>query len=276
MNVLLALLLIPILVIIYFKLRKGAYNNKLRLLFLLCAIILIFCLPILAILFFLGGSIFHILFVRKNIKNDLIKKSEITTTVCFVIACLLSSLFVIVVSYNDIDNKEKIKQTTSKPVSNNKKENDDEKERINQENKNQKVIEQPTYYDDPQINQQVYNNITKSMEKLNALTGQDIKKYKVNTQIYNQDKKPNAIVTVDLKGVDVKGESKYRDEDLEYNASHISSNFVGRNEISGGFHGYFEKLIVRFKKDDREIGEATVTFEGYDSLDEKIKLIRFD
>ncbi len=75
------------------------------------------------------------------------------------------------------------------------------------------------------------------------MTSQDIKKYKVNTQIYNQDKKPNVIVTVDLKGVHVKGESKYRDEDLEHNAKHISSNFVGSNEIWGGFHGYFDKLI---------------------------------
>jgi hypothetical protein len=42
-----------------------------------------------------------------------------------------------------------------------------------------------------QINQQVYNNIARSMELLNALTSQYIKKYKVNTQIYNQVKKTN-------------------------------------------------------------------------------------
>ncbi|WP_311063174.1 hypothetical protein [Staphylococcus epidermidis] len=52
------------------------------------------------------------------------------------------------------------------------------------------------------------------MTLLNSLTSQDIKEYKVNTQIYNQDKKPNVIITVDLKGKEdySNSELKYRTE----------------------------------------------------------------
>ncbi|QXU91404.1 hypothetical protein [Staphylococcus epidermidis] len=59
------------------------------------------------------------------------------------------------------------------------------------------------------------------MTLLNSLTSQDIKEYKVNTQIYNQDKKPNVIITVDLKG-----KEDYSNSELKYRTEHISSNFT--------------------------------------------------
>lgn len=158
------------------------------------------------------------------------------------------------------DVKKNEKQSSSKDK--NKSHEDNDK---SLKNNNEDTSNSHEYYDDPNLDKQVYEDIEESMTRLNSLTSQDIKEYKVNTQIYNQDKKPNVIVTVDLKG-----KEDYSNGELKYRTEHISSNFTGRNEIEGGFNGYFDKLYIKFKEDGIDVGEAKVKFN--DSFNPEVQI----
>ncbi|QXU78861.1 hypothetical protein KFV55_13360 (plasmid) [Staphylococcus epidermidis] len=158
------------------------------------------------------------------------------------------------------DVKKNKKQSSSKDKNKSHENND-----RSLKNNNEDTSNSHEYYDDPSLDKQVYEDIKESMTLLNSLTSQDIKEYKVNTQIYNQDKKPNVIITVDLKG-----KEDYSNSELKYRTEHISSNFTGRNEIEGGFNGYFDKLYIKFKEDGIDVGEAKVKFN--DSLNPEVQI----
>ena len=207
------------------------------------------------------------------------KKNRGSITILVIVFIILGVLIYLPFANYDREDRNKDNENSDVKKDKNKdNENSDVKKDKNKDNENSDVKKDRnkdnentsnslTYYDDSSLDQEVHENIKESMMKLNSLTSQDIKEYKVNTQVYNQDRKPNVIITVDCKGV---YNEEYSKEELKWRTEHIYSNFTGNSEIQDGFSGYFNKLYVNFKKDGIDVGKAEVKFN--DTFDPKVKI----